>query len=122
MKIQLPIDTSAVSFVDVMPPEPVLDCQTKQQKVDANGEPLYSIQLVCIGAEGDEILSVTFPGTPLAGIRQGTPVKVTGLMVTDSAIGDRFGLVFWAVKVEPLPATDAETGRQPSSGAAGLNR
>jgi len=30
MKIQLPIDTSAVSFIDVMPPEPVLDRQTKQ--------------------------------------------------------------------------------------------
>ena len=25
MKIQLPINTSAVSFIDVMPPEPVLD-------------------------------------------------------------------------------------------------
>ena len=32
MKIKLPIDTSAVSFIDVMPPEPVLDRQTKQQK------------------------------------------------------------------------------------------
>jgi hypothetical protein len=30
VKIQLPIDTSAVSFIDVMPPEPVLDHQTKQ--------------------------------------------------------------------------------------------
>jgi hypothetical protein len=32
MKIQLPIDASAVSFIDVMPPEPMLDRQTKQQK------------------------------------------------------------------------------------------
>src|SRR5713101_5994992 len=38
MKINLPIDTSAVSFIDVMPPEPVLDGQTKQQEADANGE------------------------------------------------------------------------------------
>ncbi|MEA2587698.1 MAG: hypothetical protein QOH66_625, partial [Actinomycetota bacterium] len=82
MKIQLPIDTSAVSFIDVMPPEPVLDGHTKQQKADANGEPLYSVELVCIGTEGDEILSVTFPGPPPAGIRQGVPVRVTGLMVT----------------------------------------
>ena len=67
MKIQLPIDASGVSFIDVTPPEPVLDRQTKQQKADANGEPLSSIQLVCIGAEGDEILSVTFPGTPPPG-------------------------------------------------------
>jgi hypothetical protein len=67
MKIQLPIDTSAVSFIAVVPPEPVLDRQTGQQKADANGEPLYSIELVCIGAEGDEILSVNFPGTPRPG-------------------------------------------------------
>jgi hypothetical protein len=39
MKIQLPIDTSAVPIIDVMPLEPVLDRQTKQQKGDANGEP-----------------------------------------------------------------------------------
>jgi hypothetical protein len=89
MKIQLPIDTSAVSFIDVTPPEPALDRQTKQQAADANGEPLYSIELVCIGAEGDEILSVTFPGTPPAGIRQGMPVAVTGLMaLLQGARGD----------------------------------
>lgn len=65
----------------------MLDRQTKQQEADANGEPLYSIKLVCIRADGDEILSVKFPGTPPAGIRQGMPVKVTGLMVTDWASG-----------------------------------
>jgi len=84
MKIQLPIDTSAVSFIDVMPPEPVLDRQTNQQMTDANGEPLYSIELVCVGAEGDEILSVNFPGTPPAGIRQGMPEG-------DGADGHRLG-------------------------------
>jgi len=123
MKIQLPIDTSAVSFIDVMPPEAVLDPQTRQQMADAKGEPLYSIVLVCIGAEGDDILFVNFSGTPPAGIRQGMPVKVTGLMVTDWAIGDRFGLTFRAAKVEPLPAADAETGRQTQQWCAtGSNR
>ena len=123
MKIQPPIDTSAVSFIDVMPPEPVLDCQTNQQMTDANGEPLYSIELVCVGAEGDEILSVNFPGTPPAGIRQGMPVKVTGLMVTDWAIGDHVGLTFRAAKVEPPSAAGAEVGRQAQQCcAAGLNR
>jgi hypothetical protein len=123
MKIQLPIDASGLTFIDVIPPEPVLDPQTNQQKADASGEPLYSIELVCIGAEGDEIVSVTFPGIPPAGIRQGMPVKVTGLMVTDWAIGDRDGLAFRAAKVEPLSAEDAETGRQAQQWcAAGLNR
>ena len=123
MKIQLPIDTSAVSFIDVMPPEPVLDRQTKQQEADADGEPLYSIELVCVGAEADEILSVKFPGTPPAGIRQGMPVKVTGLMVTDRAIGDRFGVGV------PGYQGRAAVGRgrrdwpsSPAVGATGLSR
>ena len=110
MKIQLPIDTSAVSFIDVMPPEPVLDRQTKQHKADANGEPLYSIELLCIGEKGGEVLSVKFPGTPPAGIRQGLPVKVTGLMVTDWSVGDRFGLTFRALKVEPGAAAGQKAG------------
>ena len=123
MKIQLPIDTSGVSFIAVMPPEPLLDRHTKRHKADAHGEPLYSIELVCIGVEGDEILSVTFSGTPPAGIRQGMPVKATGLMVTDWAIGGRFGLTFRAAQGEPLSAADAETGRQAQQWrAAGLNR
>jgi hypothetical protein len=51
------------------------------------------------------------------------PVKVTGLMVTDGVIGDRFGLTFRAAKVEPLSAADGETGRQAGQWrAAGLNR
>ena len=123
MKTQLPIDSSGLTFIAVIPPEPVLDRKTEQQEADANGEPLYSIELVCIGADGDEILSVKFPGTPPAGIRQGMPVKVSGLTVTDWAIGDRFGLAFRATKVEPLTAADAETGHQAQPwGAAGLNR
>ena len=80
MKIELPIDTSAVSFIDVMPPEPVLDHKTKQQRTDANRDP--------------------FAGAPPAGIRLGMPVKVTGLMVTDWSMGDRFGLTFRAAKIE----------------------
>jgi hypothetical protein len=36
MKIKLPIDTSALSFIDVMPPEPVLDHQTTQPRAGAN--------------------------------------------------------------------------------------
>jgi hypothetical protein len=70
MKIQLAIDTSAVPIIDVMPPVPVLDRQTKQQNADANGEPPYSIELVPIAAEGGEILSVKSPGAPPARILQ----------------------------------------------------
>ena len=36
MKIDQPIDTSAVWFIDVMPPEPVLDRQTTRPRAGAN--------------------------------------------------------------------------------------
>jgi hypothetical protein len=73
MKIELPIDTSAVSFIDVMPPEPVLDHKTKQQRSDANGDPLYSIELCCIGGKGGEVLTVKFAGAPRRGSGWGCP-------------------------------------------------
>ena len=52
MKIQLPTDTSAVPFIDVMPPDSVLDRKTKQQKTDANGEPPYWTKRVRIRGRG----------------------------------------------------------------------
>ena len=112
MKIQLPIEASGVSFIDVMRPEPLIDHETKQQKTDANGEPLYSIELACIGAEGGQVLTVNFPGDPPTGIRRGMPMKVTGLMVTDWATENRFGLTFQAAAVEP------HVGRGQNGGAA----
>jgi hypothetical protein len=62
MKIQLPIDTSAVPIIDAMPLGPVLDRQTKHQKADANGEPPYSIELVPIVAEGGRGPERSIPG------------------------------------------------------------
>jgi hypothetical protein len=35
------------SFMGSLPPEPVLDRQTKQETADVKGEPRYSMQLVC---------------------------------------------------------------------------
>lgn len=40
MTTQLPDDSSGLTFIDVMPPEPVIDRQSKQQKAAANEEPL----------------------------------------------------------------------------------
>jgi hypothetical protein len=42
-----------------MPPDLVLDRQTKQQKTDANGERPSSIELVRTGAEGGKVPSDT---------------------------------------------------------------
>jgi hypothetical protein len=100
--MQWPINTSLFSFLGSLLPEPVLDRHTGQQQADVNGEPLYSMELMCFWEKGAEVLTVSFPGTPLVGLRQGMPVKVTNLFVSACSMESRHGLAFRAAKVEPL--------------------
>jgi hypothetical protein len=105
--VKLPIDTAALKLTCSLPPEPVMDFTSKQQKADGNGEPLYSVELVGFTDEGAQVFNVKFPGTPAAGLRQGVEVKVTGLVVSDWAMNDRHGLSFRATKVEAAQAQKA---------------
>jgi hypothetical protein len=108
--MQWPIDTSAFSFLGSLLPEPVLDRHTGQQQADVNGEPLYCMELMCFWEEGAEVLTVSFPGTPPVGLRQGMPGKVTNLFVSACSIESRHGLAFRAAKVEPLGMVGREGG------------
>ena len=100
--MQWPIDTSAFAFMGSLPPEPLLDHHTRQQKTGVNGEPLYSMELMCFWEEGAEVLTVTFPGNPPVGLKEGVPVKVTSLSISDCSVDNRHGLTFRADKVESL--------------------
>ena len=99
--MKLPIDTSAIAFLCAMPPEPVLDFETRRPKADDNGEPLYIIQLLAMGDGSADLLAVKVPGVPSAAIRQGAPVKVTGLVAQPWTMNDRSGVSFKAARVEP---------------------
>jgi hypothetical protein len=101
--MKLPVDTSSIAFLCALEPQPLLDFQSKQQRADGNGEPLYLVQLIAL-AEGEaEILAVKVPGLP-SGIRQGHPVKITGLVAQPWSMNDRAGVAFRAAKVEPVVA------------------
>jgi hypothetical protein len=102
--VKLPVDTSALAFLCAMPPEPVVDFETKRPRADENGEPLYVVQLVALAENSAEILAVKVPGMPAAGIRQGHPVKVVGLVAQPWTMGDRSGVAFRAARVEPVMA------------------
>jgi len=94
--MKLPVDTSAMAFLCALEPQPLLNFQSKEQRADENGEPLYVVQLIAL-AEGEaEILAVKVPG-----IRQGHPVKVHGLVAQPWSMNDRAGVAFRAAKVEP---------------------
>ena len=101
--MKLPVDTSAIAFLCALEPQPLLDFQSKQQRADGNGEPLYVVQLIALGEGEAEILAVKVPGLP-SGIRQGHPVKVTGLVAQPWSMNDRAGVAFRAAKVEPVVA------------------
>jgi hypothetical protein len=102
--VKLPIDTSAIAFLCALAPEPMIDFQTKQQRADENGEPLYVIQLLAMGDGSADLLAVKVPGVPSQATRQGAPVKVTGLVAQPWTMADRSGVSFKAARVEPVVA------------------
>jgi hypothetical protein len=102
--MKLPVDTSSIAFLCALEPQPVLAFDTKQPRADENGEPLYVVQLIAL-AEGEaEILAVKVAGLPSANIRQGHPVKVTGLVAQPWSMNDRSGVAFRAARIEPVVA------------------
>jgi hypothetical protein len=103
--MKLPIDTSAATWLCATGPEPVIDFETKRQRADENGEPMYSVQLVLLGDGNADLLTVKVAGEPR--IAQGQPVRVTGLVASPWAMGDRSGVSFRAEKVEPATTSAA---------------
>src|SRR4029453_7330392 len=102
--LKLPVDTSAIAFLCALEPQPLLRFDTKEPRADENGEPLYVVQLIAL-AEGEaEILAVKVPGQPSQAIRQGHPVKVTGLVAQLWSMNDRSGVAFRAARIEPVGA------------------
>src|SRR5215203_4608268 len=101
--MKLPVDTSAIAFLCALKPQPVLAFDTKQPRADENGEPLFVVQLIALGEGEAEILAVKVPGMP-SGLRQGHPVKVTGLVAQPWSMNDRAGVAFRAARVEPVVA------------------
>ena len=99
--MRLPIDTSAISFLCALAPEPVLDFETKRPRADENGEPLYVIQLLVMGEDSADLIAVKVPGVPSQAIRQGAPVKVVGLVAQPWTMNDRSGVAFRAARIEP---------------------
>jgi hypothetical protein len=102
--MKLPVDTSAIAFLCALEPEPLLDFETKRPRADENGEPLFVVQLIALTEGAAEILAVKVPGIPSAAIRQGHPIKVTGLVAQPWTMADRSGVAFRAAKVEPAVA------------------
>jgi len=102
--VKLPVDTSPIAFLCAVEAEPLVDFETKRPRADENGEPLYVVQLIAMADGVADILAVKVPGQPGPGIRQGHPVKVTGLVAQPWSMNDRSGVAFRAARIEPVVA------------------
>ncbi|MGZ4619463.1 MAG: hypothetical protein ACXV3F_12260 [Frankiaceae bacterium] len=61
---------------------------------------------------GAEILPVKVAGQPSAQVTQGSVVKVSGLVATPWAMGDRSGISFKAARIEPAQGTPTRRPRR----------
>ena len=97
--MKMPIDTSAIRFVSAGAPEPVLDYETRAQKLDQNGKPLFQVHLFGITETSRDAIPIKVVGEP-KGLGDFTPVKVTGLVIQSWENGDRHGYSFRADAIE----------------------
>src|SRR3954449_11335927 len=96
--MKLPIDTSGMTFMAAAPARPVTDFETKQHRVDENGELPYNLQVVALDPEGAQIITLRVPGDP--GVAQGAMLQLEGLVALPWSMGDRSGVAFRANRVK----------------------
>ncbi len=98
--MQLPIDTANLTLLAGRV-EPGIDFETRQPRADANGEPVYGVDVVAFGAEAPQIWPVKVSGQP-RGVAVGQPIKVTGLIATPWSRDGRSGIAFRAEAITPM--------------------
>jgi hypothetical protein len=96
--VELPIDTSSLTFMCALPPVPVMEEATDRPMVDEQGEPMYSVSLLVLGPGGAQVLPVNVAGEPPPGVRPGAFVKVSGLVASSWWAGS--GITFTAARIE----------------------
>jgi hypothetical protein len=99
--MKLPVDTSGLRFVAAGEPEPDLDFETKAQRADDSGQPIFKVHLFAVGSSGRDVITakVVSPGK---GIGELVPVKVHDLVATTWTMGDRSGVSFKAGRIEAI--------------------
>jgi hypothetical protein len=96
--VRLPVDAAAMTLVAMAAPEPVVDFATRAPKADANGLPLYTVQVAAMFQEQGEVLAVKVAGEP-AGITAGMAVQITGLVAQPWELGERSGIAYRAASI-----------------------
>jgi hypothetical protein len=102
-----PIDMAQMTFMTAGDPRPVYvydpeNRETRQQRTDANGVPLFSVRVFASGEEVGQVIEVKTAGEP-TGIRRNMPVRMTGLSIQPWQLkSGKSGFAFRAARIEPI--------------------
>src|SRR5829696_6117622 len=101
-----------MTFMAAAEARPVTDFETRQHRVDENGELLYNLQIVALDPEGAQIITVKVPGDPQ--VAQGAMLELQALVAIPWAMNERSGVAFRANRVKVLgsPAVRRTGGPQ----------
>jgi hypothetical protein len=104
----LPLDASQFRFLAVSEVEAVLDFNTKAPKLDRNGQPVYSLDVLATrdGHKG-EVVTVKIAGEKPT-VTEGQKLRITGLEATPWENNGRTGISFTATKIEPATAASSK--------------
>lgn len=110
--MRLPIDTRELRFVVAKPPEAVKAFGTDQIKTDREGRPIYTVDVLAVGNEKPEVLTIKLPGPAEA--QELEPVELVGLTAEYWEMGDRSGVSFRAELLNrPTLKTPRDAGSKP---------
>ena len=114
--MRLPIDATGLLFLLVRDAEPVRDYETKQVKADADGVPLFSVELVVLGHGEADVIRVKVAGEP-EGLTINGPVTVEGLVAQPWQLDNgRSGVSFRADTIRDGAPTTARAKAGASAG------
>ena len=111
---RIPVDLSGCLVLCTEVPVPKVR-DGRQQSDARSGELLFTVGVCVIQARSSDVVAVTVPGEPAAGLAPGKPVVVTGLVAVPWEQSDggraRHGIAFRADSVKPATGAAGGSGK-----------
>ncbi|SFF54087.1 hypothetical protein SAMN05216251_11832 [Actinacidiphila alni] len=121
----IPVDTARLgAILCVVPPEPRVNPETGQIRVDRDGNTIYVVGCVVRQVEGrrSDVIEVAVPGEP-RGLDAGMRVEIAELTAIQWQMGDRSGTSWRATAITPAagqPTPAAPAPGKPKGGPGGV--
>jgi hypothetical protein len=114
--VKIRVDTSGTTFMAAALARPVTDYETKQHRVDDNGELLYNLQVVQLDPDGAQVIVVKMAGDPQVG--QGAMLEFEGLVAIPWSQDGRSGVSFRTDRVKAVGVAGGSPNSRASEKAA----